>query len=80
MCTIEKIIDETPTVRTLIFSDQVLSKVLPGQFAMVWVPGVNEIPMSVMLTKDNGKAEFTVRSCLLSTSDAADEGLGIECT
>ena len=49
MCTIEKIIDETPTVRTLIFSDQILSKVLPGQFAMVWVPGVNEIPMSVCL-------------------------------
>jgi len=42
MCTVEKIIDETPTVRTLIFTDQVLSKVLPGQFAMVWIPGVNE--------------------------------------
>jgi len=61
MCTVEKIIDETPTVRTLIFSDQVLSKVLPGQFAMVWIPGVNEIPMSVMITQENGKAAFTVR-------------------
>ncbi len=61
MCTVEKIIDETPTVRTLIFSDQILSKVLPGQFAMVWVPGVNEIPMSVMITQENGKAAFTVR-------------------
>jgi len=30
LCTIEKIIDETPTVRTLIFSDEVLSSVLPG--------------------------------------------------
>ena len=28
MCTIEKIIDETPTVRTLIFSDEILSNVL----------------------------------------------------
>ena len=61
MCTIEKIIDETPTVRTLIFSDQVLSKVLPGQFAMVWIPGINELPMSVMVTQENGKAAFTVR-------------------
>ena len=42
MCVIEKITDETPTVRTLTFSDDVLSKVLPGQFAMVWIPGVNE--------------------------------------
>ena len=61
MCTVEKIIDETPTVRTLIFSDQILSKVLPGQFAMVWIPGVNEIPISVMITQENCKAAFTVR-------------------
>ena len=40
MCVIEKITDETPTVRTLTFSDDVLSKVLPGQFAMVWIPGL----------------------------------------
>ena len=52
MCTIEKIIDETPTVRTLIFSDKVLSSVLPGQFAMVWIPGVNELPMSVTITQE----------------------------
>ena len=61
MCAIEKIIDETPTVRTLIFSDEVLSKVLSGQFAMVWIPGVNELPMSVMVTQEDGKAAFTVR-------------------
>ena len=61
MCTIEKIIDETPTVRTLVFSDEVLSGVLPGQFAMVWIPGVNELPMSVMITQEKDKAAFTVR-------------------
>ena len=62
ICTIEKIIDETPTVRTLIFSDEVLSNVLPGQFAMVWIPGVNELPMSVMITQEKDKAAFTVRN------------------
>ena len=61
ICTIEKIVDETPTVRTLIFSDEVLSNVLPGQFAMVWIPGVNELPMSVMITQEKDKAAFTVR-------------------
>ena len=61
ICTIEKIIDETPTVRTLIFSDEVLSNILPGQFAMVWIPGVNELPMSVMITLEKNKAAFTVR-------------------
>lgn len=58
---VEKIIDETPTVRTLVISDALLSGVLPGQFAMVWIPGVNEIPMSVMVTEEKGKAAFTVR-------------------
>ena len=59
--TIEKVIDETPTVRTLVFSDDVMSGVLPGQFAMVWIPGVNELPMSVMVSRETGKAAFTVR-------------------
>ena len=59
--TIEKVIDETPTVRTLVFSDDIMPNVLPGQFAMVWIPGVNELPMSVMISKESGKAAFTVR-------------------
>jgi len=59
--TIEKVIDETPTVRTLVFSDDVMPNVLPGQFAMVWIPGINELPMSIMISKESGKAAFTVR-------------------
>lgn len=59
--TIEKVVDETPTVRTLIFSDEIMPNVLPGQFAMVWIPGINELPMSVMIAKESGKAAFTVR-------------------
>ena len=59
--TIEKVIDETPTVKTLIFSDNIMPNVLPGQFAMVWIPGINELPMSVMISKESGKAAFTVR-------------------
>ena len=59
--TIEKVVDETPTVRTLEFSDDVMNNVLPGQFAMVWIPGINELPMSVMISSESGKAAFTVR-------------------
>ena len=61
ICTIEKVIDDTPTVRTLVFTDEIMSNVLPGQFAMVWVPGINELPMSVMISEEKGKAAFTVR-------------------
>ena len=59
--TIEKVIEETPTVRTLVFSDTIMSNALPGQFAMVWVPGINELPMSIMISNESQKAAFTVR-------------------
>lgn len=42
---IMEIVRETPTVRTLRF-DLVLDPV-PGQYLMVWVRGVDEIPMSI---------------------------------
>ena len=61
ICVIEKIVDETPTVRTLYFKDSVLANVLPGQFAMVWIPGVNELPMSVMVSDVQDQAALTVR-------------------
>lgn len=36
---------ETPTVSTLYFNWE--ANIVPGQFIMVWVPGVGEIPMSL---------------------------------
>ncbi len=44
---ITKIINETPRSKTLLFSLDVPIEFLPGQFVMVWVPGVDEIPMSI---------------------------------
>ena len=61
ICTIERLVDETPTVRTLFFHDEVLANVKPGQFAMVWIPGVNELPMSVMISEKVDEAGLTVR-------------------
>ena len=45
-----KIVDakeETPTVKSLTFSDKLCAKAVPGQFCMVWIPSVDEIPMSL---------------------------------
>ena len=53
--------DETPTVRTLIVSDEILYDAHPGQFCMVWVPGVAELPMSIMVMQKRPYAAFTVR-------------------
>lgn len=49
MPVIEKIIEETPSIRTFIF-DRTF-RAAPGQYIMVWVRGVDEVPMS--LSYDN---------------------------
>jgi len=42
---IESVVDESPTVKTFAFSQQFSFR--PGQFVMVWVPGIDEIPMAL---------------------------------
>ncbi|MGQ9469488.1 MAG: dihydroorotate dehydrogenase electron transfer subunit [Nitrososphaerales archaeon] len=54
------VVDESPTVRTLTFKDDLCSKAKPGQFMMIWIPEVDEIPMSISMMRD-GLAGFTVR-------------------
>jgi dihydroorotate dehydrogenase electron transfer subunit len=55
---LERIADETPSIRSFWFSDQNLHHAKPGQFSMVWVPGVDEVPMSVLAI--HGKSEAGV--------------------
>ncbi|MDD1668813.1 MAG: dihydroorotate dehydrogenase electron transfer subunit, partial [Methanomicrobiales archaeon] len=43
--TITKIVKETPKIRTFLLSESY--GFTPGQFVMVWVPGVDEIPMAL---------------------------------
>lgn len=61
MVRVEEVIDHTPTVRTLVYTSDSMSSALPGQFAMVWVPGIGELPMSIMVAKGKDRAAFTVR-------------------
>jgi len=42
---IKKIVKETPTIWTFIFEYELGSK--PGQFLMLWIPGVDEKPFSI---------------------------------
>jgi dihydroorotate dehydrogenase electron transfer subunit len=44
-----KVIDvkeETPTVKSFSFHDKLCANAVPGQFCMVWIPRVDEVPMS----------------------------------
>ena len=47
---IERTIQNSSNIRTLIFKDEFSLSSAPGQFAMVWLPGVGEFPMSLSLT------------------------------
>lgn len=44
---IQNIVKESSSVKSFIFRDKMCCKAVPGQFVMVWIPGVDEIPMSL---------------------------------
>lgn len=52
---------ESPTVKTFTFSDKLCSKAKPGQFLMLWLPGVDEIPLSIM-DAQNGLVSVSVKA------------------
>jgi len=47
---IKEVIRETEDVKTILFDYP--EKTKPGQFFMVWIPGIDEVPMSMSLIKD----------------------------
>ncbi len=56
---IERVIDEAYDTKTFVFEWDAEAK--PGQFVMVWVPGVDEIPMSLSGIGDRSKS-ITVKA------------------
>ena len=59
---IKKIINECDGVKSLIFDRNNTNIPKPGQFVMIWVPGVDEIPMSISSYKNNGEWAITVKN------------------
>ena len=60
---IVKIMDaktENCTVKTFTFVDKLCEKAEPGQFVMVWIPGVDEIPISLSGIASDGHTSITV--------------------
>ncbi|MDH5460380.1 MAG: dihydroorotate dehydrogenase electron transfer subunit [Candidatus Bathyarchaeota archaeon] len=52
---------ESPTVRTFTFKDKECVKAKPGQFLMLWIPGVDEIPLSILDANENGTVSVAVK-------------------
>lgn len=69
---IAKIVDENPTTKTFIFNESIGGR--PGQFLMMWIPGVDEKPMSIAF--DDGK-EFWVTVCKVGPFSEALHGLNV---
>lgn len=63
---IARIIDENSTTKTFVFEYDLGGK--PGQFVMVWIPGVDEKPMSVAF--DDGR-EFWITVCKVGPTSEA---------
>ena len=58
---VEKVDEESSDVKTLWFRDEACLTATPGQFVMVWVPGVDEVPMSLSAIDFEGLSAVTVK-------------------
>ncbi|MEM3673770.1 MAG: dihydroorotate dehydrogenase electron transfer subunit [Candidatus Bathyarchaeia archaeon] len=52
---------ESPKVKTFTFKDKACAKAKPGQFLMLWIPKVDEIPLSIMDMNENGEVSVAVK-------------------
>ena len=64
--TVVKINEESPSVRTFFFDYQ-FETMKAGQFVMVWVRGVDEIPMGL-----SSKNSITVQKVLSGSEDLSE--------
>lgn len=55
-------------VKSLTFKDQICRKAIPGQFVMVWVLGVDEIPLTLSTINREEFSEITVKKVGIATS------------
>jgi dihydroorotate dehydrogenase electron transfer subunit len=56
--TIKEVVQETPRIKTVILDEKVRAK--PGQFVMLWLPGVDEKPMSISYHKKEMGITFLI--------------------
>jgi dihydroorotate dehydrogenase electron transfer subunit len=67
---------ESPTVKTLAFKDEKCAKAKPGQFLMLWIPGADEIPLSIMDATEDGRIAVTVKAVGEATRALHQKRLG----
>jgi dihydroorotate dehydrogenase electron transfer subunit len=74
-----KILDveiESPTVKTYVFKDEKCANAKPGQFLMLWILGVDEIPLSILDADENGTVSVAVKNVGEATRALHAKGIG----
>jgi len=59
---------ESPTVKIFTFKDKQCTRAKPGQFLMLWIPSVDEIPLSILDAKENGIVSVAIKKVGEATS------------
>jgi dihydroorotate dehydrogenase electron transfer subunit len=59
---------ESQTVKTFTLKDKQCAKAKPGQFLMLWIPGIDEIPLSIL----DANADGTVSVAVKKVGDATE--------
>lgn len=65
---IREVREESPTVKSIVFKDRLCASARPGQFSMVWVPGFDEVPMSVSVDPESSDPMIVVKRVGEATS------------
>jgi len=55
------VVDEAPHVKSLSFGDKLSAAAKPGQFGMIWAPGTDETPMSLLPSGNGDGVTITVK-------------------
>jgi dihydroorotate dehydrogenase electron transfer subunit len=53
--------NESRAIKTFTFKDKLCANAQPGQFLMLWIPQIDEIPLSIM-NSQNGNVSVTVKA------------------
>lgn len=69
---IEEVVTRTPTTKTLYFDW--VKDIDPGQFVMIWIPGVDEVPMS--MSHHGERQAITVRNVGKATEELHEMEVG----
>ena len=73
---IEQEIKESPTVKTFMFKDPIAFRSKPGQFLMVWIPRVEELPMSIMFSSKQEYSAISIRKHGIGSTKLFDKKIG----